>query len=116
MRLMIYTQTRENYGINSDGSLSERSHWKNKGGSEYYVRLPRSAKDATPADLEEIVARVSPSIEIDNEYCKSFVVDHALVSADFKTSYEEFCEDLPFGGGRDQRLDVTRFNTYRIPC
>ena len=114
MRLMIYTQTQENYAIDSEGNLSNQPHWKNKGGSEYYVRLPKSAENATAEDLAEIVSRVRPHIEIDNEYCKSFVVSHELVGENFLTDYEEFCEDLPIGG-RDPNLDVTKFNTYRLP-
>ena len=76
MKLVISTQTRENYGAHDwDGNGSVPQYWKNKGGSEYIVD-----------DIEHFVA-------IDDDFfaknIKSIVYDYIAQKIDQKSDYYE---------------------------
>ena len=75
MRLVIYTQFRENYGAHDwDGKGECPQYWKNKGGSTYVVGC-----DIQQAQDPAFYDSVAKCIEHKSEYCEDYIIGESLV-------------------------------------
>ena len=82
-KLLITTQTYENYGAHDwDGVGSCPQYWKAKGGSDYVVKQFKG--DATTA-----VMALRDQIEEDNDHYRETVIDFRLVKDDYLTEFEQ---------------------------
>lgn len=87
MKLVIYTQYRENYGAHSwDGSGTCPQYWKSKGG-DTYVYENISLKHVDKIRLEGIPTLKS-LIEYHTDYAHEYVIDWSVQS-----DYFEPCEE-----------------------
>ena len=84
-KLMIRTQMMENYGS------TENPHWKAKGGGDYVVKN-FTAFNAVPSYIMMIRDR----IEIDNDFCREYIVDYNVETDDYLTQDEKL--QLRFDG------------------
>lgn len=84
-KLMIRTQVMENYGS------AENPHWKAKGGNDYVVKN-FTAFNAVPSYIMMIRDR----IEIDNDFCREYIVDYNVETDDYLTQDEKL--QLRFDG------------------
>jgi len=84
-KLMIRTQVMENYGS------AENPHWKAKGGNDYVVKN-FTAFNSVPSYIMMIRDR----IEIDNDYCREYIVDYSVETDDYLTQDEKL--QLRFDG------------------
>lgn len=84
-KLMIRTQVMENYGS------AENPHWKAKGGNDYVVKN-FTAFNAVPSYIMMIRDR----IEIDNDFCREYIVDYNVETDDYLTHDEKL--QLRFDG------------------
>lgn len=83
-KLLIQTQVLENYGAHDwDGEGECPQYWKAKAGDEYVV----PGVDACDM-IEVIVDRARPSIEVDNEHYREFIVAWWVVADDYLTDFE----------------------------
>jgi hypothetical protein len=82
-KLLITTQTYENYGAHDwDGVGACPQYWKPKGGSDYVVKKFKG--DATMA-----VMCLRAQIESDNDHYRETVIDFRLVKDDYLTEFEQ---------------------------
>ena len=85
MKLLISTQTHENYGAHDwDGVGECPQYWKAKGGSDYVVKNFTNFNNTT-----EVVMALRGQIEEDSEYFRSFIIDWEVVADDFLTEFEQ---------------------------
>lgn len=90
MKLLITSQTRENYGAHDwDGTGACPQYWKNKGGCYYVVE--NVSTDA--GDIEMVAEWACSQINDYSEYWDVWVVDWELVADDYKTDYERWQEE-----------------------
>lgn len=78
MKLVIYTQYRENYGAHDwDGTGTCPQYWKSKGGSTYVVA------SLTPAQVLKIkdsgIPTLTSLIEYANDYTLEYVINYRVV-------------------------------------
>jgi len=82
-KLLITTQTYENYGAHDwDGVGQCPQYWKAKGGSDYVVKKFKG--DPTTA-----VMALREQIECDNEAYRETIIDFRLVKDDYLTEFEQ---------------------------
>lgn len=93
MRLIITTQTLENYGAHDwDGTGQCPQFWKSKGGDEYEVYLPSIDGIENLQDyLSKIVDKSRPLVERDDDYCKEYIVNWEVLADNELTDFERFC-------------------------
>ena len=85
MKLLISTQTHENYGAHDwDGVGECPQYWKAKGGSDYVVKNFTNFNNTT-----EVVMALRGQIEEDSEYFRSSIIDWEIVADDFLTEFEQ---------------------------
>lgn len=102
MKLVITTQTCENYGAHSwDGEGQCPQYWKFKGGNTYVVENLNSAQVQKIADngiptLEKLIGE-------DNEYFKEYVINWQIVG-DEDTCWDEWESPVVFYWGGDRWL------------
>ena len=83
MKLLITTQTYENYGAHDwDGVGECPQYWKAKGGSDYVVKKFRG--DATTA-----VMALRGQIEQDNDSYRESIINWEIVADDYLTEFEQ---------------------------
>ena len=83
MKLLITTQTYENYGAHDwDGVGECPQYWKAKGGSDYVVK--RFKGDATTA-----VMALRGQIEQDNDAYRESIINWEIVADDYLTEFEQ---------------------------
>ena len=83
MKLLITTQTYENYGAHDwDGVGECPQYWKAKGGSDYVVKKFRG--DATTA-----VMALRGQIEQDNDAYRESIINWEVVADDYLTEFEQ---------------------------
>ena len=83
MKLLITTQTYENYGAHDwDGVGECPQYWKAKGGSDYVVKKFRG--DATTA-----VMALRGQIEQDTEAYRESIINWEVVADDYLTEFEQ---------------------------
>jgi len=83
MKLLITTQTYENYGAHDwDGVGECPQYWKAKGGSDYVVK--RFKGDATTA-----VMALRGQIEQDNQAYRESIINWEVVADDYLTEFEQ---------------------------
>jgi hypothetical protein len=76
MKLLITTQTYENYGDDVN------PHWKPKGGCDYVVKKFKG--DATQA-----VMALRGQIECDNEWYREMILNWEIVADNYLTEFEQ---------------------------
>ncbi len=88
-KLLITTQTYENYGAHDwDGVGQCPQYWKAKGGNDYVVKnIPWKTEDDFQNALK-ILAEVTPKIECDNDYFRETAIGWEVVADDYLTEYE----------------------------
>lgn len=93
MRLIITTQTLENYGAHDwDGTGQCPQFWKSKGGDEYEVFLPSIDGIENLQDyLSKVVDKARPLVERDDDYCKEYIVNWEVLADNELTDFERFC-------------------------
>ena len=83
-KLLITTQTYENYGAHDwDGTGQCPQYWKAKGGSDYVVKKVNVNK------VTETVMALRPQIEQDNEYYREHIISFEVVANDYLTDFEK---------------------------
>jgi hypothetical protein len=83
-KLLITTQTYENYGAHDwDGQGECPSYWKAKGGSDYVV------KNIDVNRVTETVMGVRSQIEQDNYAFRETIIDFEVVADDALTEFEQ---------------------------
>jgi hypothetical protein len=84
MKLLITTQTWENYGAHDwDGVGECPSYWKAKGGSDYVV------KNINVNRVTETLMGVRGQIEQDNYAFRETIIDFEVVADDALTEFEQ---------------------------
>ena len=85
MRLIIYTQLRENYGAHDwDGEGECPQYWKFKGGNEYAV------EGVDECDMIDVyVERSKPLVESCSHYYTEHVVGYTLIEDNALTDFEQ---------------------------
>jgi hypothetical protein len=95
MKLVIYTQTRENYGAHDwDGVGTCPQYWKNKGGSEYIVddieHFVAIDDDFFAKNIKSIVYDyIAPKIEQNSEYFEENIINYSIEDKDYMPEYEK---------------------------
>jgi len=83
-KLLITTQTYENYGAHDwDGAGECPSYWKAKGGSDYVV------KNINVNKVTETLMGVRGQIEQDNYAFRETIIDFEVVADDALTEFEQ---------------------------
>jgi hypothetical protein len=83
-KLLITTQTYENYGAHDwDGVGECPSYWKAKGGSDYVV------KNINVNRVTETLMGVRGQIEQDNYAFRESIIDFSVVADDALTEFEQ---------------------------
>lgn len=82
MKLIIMTQTYENYAFDKDGNLAtgDNKYWKAKGGNDYVVTNFKHPEKAT-----ETVMALREKIETSNDYFFEMILGWDVVSDDYVT-------------------------------
>lgn len=102
MRLILYTQTWENYAAHAwDGEGEVPQYWKAKGGEEYEVKMDFAD------NVKELVDKATAKIEISNEYFLEEVRGWEVLKDDELTDFEEFCKKDGSGEVHTVKLDLT---------
>ena len=82
MLLVIRTQDQENYAAH--GGFNGTYRWKYKGGYEYkVVGIPAGT------DYAALVKKLAPTIEEDNNYFISTIIDWSLEDDDYLSNFEK---------------------------
>ena len=95
MKLVIITQTRENYGAHDwDGTGSVPQYWKNKGGSEYIVddieHFVAIDDDFFAKNIKSIVYDyISPKISVTGNYFEENIINYFIEDNDYIPEYEK---------------------------
>lgn len=82
-RLVLWTQVYENYGAHDwDGESECPQYWKAKGGNEYHVQIGTVSRvlELGSKGIQEVVDRVSPMIQENNESWRESVIGWELFS------------------------------------
>jgi hypothetical protein len=83
-KLLITTQTYENYGAHDwDGQGECPQYWKPKGGSDYVV------KNINVNKVTETLMGVRGQIEQDNQAFRETIIDFSVVADDALTEFEQ---------------------------
>ena len=84
-KLLITTQTWENYGAHDwDGVGECPQYWKPKGGSDYVVKKFRDFNKVT-----ETVMALRSQIESDNDHFRETIINFEVVADDYLTEFEK---------------------------
>jgi hypothetical protein len=84
-KLLITTQTYENYGAHDwDGVGECPQYWKPKGGSDYAVKKFKDLSKVT-----ETVMALRGQIECDNEGFRESIIGWEIVADDYLTEFEK---------------------------
>lgn len=97
MRLIIVTQSLENYGSHTwDGTGQCPQHWMAKGGQEYEIYLPSTdGVEYTSDSVSKMVDKARPVVECNDENYKEYVVNWEVLADNELTDFERFCvEDM----------------------
>jgi len=95
MKLVIYTQTRENYGAHDwDGVGSVPQYWKNKGGSEYIVddieHFVAIDDDFFAKNIKSIVYDyIALKIEEKSDYFEESIINYSIEDNDYMSEFEK---------------------------
>jgi hypothetical protein len=95
MKLVIITQTRENYGAHDwDGVGTCPQYWKNKGGSEYIVddieHFVAIDDDFFAKNIKSIVYDyISPKISVTGNYFEENIINYSIEDNDYIPEYEK---------------------------
>ena len=85
MKLLITTQTQENYGAHDwDGEGECPQYWKMKGGNDYVIKKFKDINTAT-----DTVMALRSQIEQASPYFREWVIDWEVVADDFLTEFEQ---------------------------
>ena len=87
MKLLITTQTQENYGAHDwDGEGACPQYWKFKGGEDYFYQLG----NAMPSDehIAELVNHLRSRVEWSDEGSRSYIVSYGIVEDGYRTEFE----------------------------
>ena len=84
-KLLITTQTWENYGAHDwDGVGECPQYWKPKGGSDYVVKKFKDVNSVT-----EVMMALRSQVECDNEYYREHIIGWEIVADDYLTEFEK---------------------------
>jgi len=87
MKLLITTQTQENYGAHDwDGEGACPQYWKFKGGQDYFYPLGKFGRSEEA--LTELVMVLRSQIEEDNDYFRNHIIGWEVVADDYLTEFE----------------------------
>jgi hypothetical protein len=87
LKLLITTQTQENYGAHDwDGEGAVPQYWKFKGGQDYKYDLGKYGRSEEA--LTELVMALRDQIEEDNDYFRNHIIDWTVVADDYLTEFE----------------------------
>jgi hypothetical protein len=95
MKLVIITQTRENYGAHDwDGVGTCPQYWKNKGGSEYIVddieHFVAIDDDFFAKNIKSIVYDyIAPKIEEKSDYFEESIINYSIEDNDYIPEFEK---------------------------
>jgi hypothetical protein len=95
MKLVIITQTRENYGAHDwDGVGTCPQYWKNKGGSEYIVddieHFVTIDDDFFAKNIQSIVYDyIAPKIEESSDYFEESIINYSIEDNDYMSEFEK---------------------------
>ena len=95
MKLVIITQTRENYGAHDwDGEGEVPQYWKNKVGSEYIVddieHFVTIDDDFFAKNIQSIVYDyIAKKIEEKSDYFEETIIDYSIEDNDYMPEYEK---------------------------
>ena len=85
MKLLITTQTQENYGAHDwDGEGECPQYWKFKGGNDYVIKKFKDINTAT-----DTVMALRSQIEQASPYFREWVINWEVVADDFLTEFEQ---------------------------
>jgi hypothetical protein len=85
MKLLITTQTQENYGAHDwDGQGECPQRWKMKGGNDYVIKKFKDINTAT-----DTVMALRSQIEQASPYFREWVIDWEVVADDYLTEFEK---------------------------
>ena len=85
MKLLITTQTQENYGAHDwDGQGECPQYWKMKGGNDYVIKKFKDINTAT-----DTVMALRSQIEQASPYFREWVINWEVVADDFLTEFEQ---------------------------
>ena len=85
MKLLITTQTQENYGAHDwDGQGECPQYWKMKGGNDYVIKKFKDINTAT-----DTVMALRGQIEQASPYFREWVIDWEVVADDYLTEFEQ---------------------------
>ena len=85
MKLLITTQTQENYGAHDwDGQGECPQYWKMKGGNDYVIKKFKDINTAT-----DTVMALRSQIEQASPYFREWVVAWEVVADDYLTEFEQ---------------------------
>jgi hypothetical protein len=85
MKLLITTQTQENYGAHDwDGQGECPQYWKMKGGNDYVIKKFKDINTAT-----DTVMALRSQIEQASPYFREWVIDWEVVADDYLTEFEK---------------------------
>jgi hypothetical protein len=87
LKLLITTQTQENYGAHDwDGEGAVPQYWKFKGGMDYKYDLGKFGRSEEA--VTELVMALRGQIEEDNDYFRNTIIGWEVVSDDYLTDFE----------------------------
>ena len=95
MKLVISTQTRENYGAHDwDGIGPVPQYWKNKGGSEYIVddieHFVAIDDDFFAKNIKSIVYDyIAQKIEQNSDYFEETIINYSIEDNDYVPEFEK---------------------------
>ena len=113
MKLVIYTQTRENYGAHDwDGEGACPQYWKNKGGSDYIVddieHFVAIDDDFFAKNIQSIVYDyIAQKIEEKSDYFEETIINYSIEDNDYLPEHEK--DQLEYEGSIrffEPRIDI----------
>jgi hypothetical protein len=85
-KLLITTQTQENYGAHDwDGEGACPQYWKFKGGSDYVIKKFKGGS----ADATMAIMALRSQIECDNDHFREHIIDFRIVADNYLTEFEQ---------------------------
>ena len=86
MKLLITTQTQENYGAHDwDGEGECPQYWKFKGGEDFFIPKFKGGEEAATM----AVMALRSQIEEDNQYFRRQIIGWSIVANDYMTEFEK---------------------------
>ena len=86
MKLLITTQTQENYGAHDwDGEGECPQYWKFKGGEDFFIPKFKGGEEAATM----AVMALRGQIEEDNQYFRRQIIGWSIVANDYMTEFEK---------------------------